>query len=66
MVFTDGMSNKGPKVEDEAPKLHREVDRVYVVGIGDDINYDELYVIASNSSYVKGEYETNLKSELQL
>ena len=63
MVFTDGMSNEGPKVEDEAPKLHKEVDRVYVVGIDatDGINVPELHVIASNSSYVKGENKTNFK-----
>ena len=50
------MSNEGPSVETEAPKLHKVVDRVYVVGIdaSDGINVDELYVIASNSSYVKG------------
>ena len=56
MVFTDGMSNEGPRVENEAPKLHNVVDRVYVVGIDatDGINVPELHVIASNSSYVKG------------
>ena len=56
MVFTDGMSNEGPKVEIEAPRLHKAVDRVYVVGIDatEGIEEDELYVIASNSSYVKG------------
>lgn len=53
LVFTDGQSNEGPSVAQEAPLLHNEVDRVYAIGIDatNGINSSELGLIASHPAY---------------
>ena len=70
MVFTDGKSNDilFYDLAQEARKLHKAVERVYVVGIDatDGIDEDELHVIASNSSYVKGFLTIRLFVSIQI
>ena len=52
MVFTDGVSNNNAETVKESDLLHEVANRTYALGIGQEINKDELFQIASNPRYV--------------
>ena len=52
MVFTDGVSSNYAETVKESKLLHSVTNRTYAMGIGSDINKNELFQIASDSRYV--------------
>ena len=52
VVITDGQSNNAPATIDAAMNLHNEEITVFSVGVGDNVNNEELDAIASDPSYV--------------
>ena len=53
IVITDGRSNDRNDTKFQAELLHNQTDfQVFAVGVGNNVDEDELMIIASNTSFV--------------